>query len=363
MHISALLYNTILVVSIMILCSYASYTDCKYGKVFNKNIVIFLFIGVTINCTYLSYLLFENQVEKLVFFKYYINLIISIGTSYFFYRFKIWAAGDAKLYFTILFLLPYNLIIDNSLNIFPGFFLLVFIFSISFIYILLETIVFLAKDLGSQRVNKSSYLNMRITIEWAQKCLFAYLISTISIELLVHYNPQFYSNNKGLILLLNIFLISITINLFKGRSILYAIISLVLTFLVIKIFAFPIVSNSMYVNINSIITLLLVIIIRYLGTKYNYKEILIDDVREGMVLSFDTILLFNTSKIKGLPDFTTETTDSRINNNHVESIKKWGKSKALYNNIRIVRLLPFAPFISVGTAVFLSIKIYIFFLR
>ena len=78
-----------------------------------------------------------------------------------------------------------------------------------------------------------------------------------------------------------------------------------------------------------------------------------------MILSYVSILRFYSSRVRGLPKITDETTDSRITKEEVDSIKRWSKTKKGQETIEIVRHIPFAPFILLGEILFWIVKLYI----
>ena len=88
--------------------------------------------------------------------------------------------------------------------------------------------------------------------------------------------------------------------------------------------------------------------------KYEWKN---GNVYEG---EFSDDLMHGTggSKVKGLPQFTTENTDSRLTKEEVESIKRWSKTKKGTSEIVVVRHLPFAPFMLCGEIIFFILRIY-----
>jgi hypothetical protein len=86
--------------------------------------------------------------------------------------------------------------------------------------------------------------------------------------------------------------------------------------------------------------------------KYNYQEVLVKDLKKGMILSVSTIIDLNKSKVKGLPQITDESTKYRITQEEVNAIQKWEKSKKGKNSIIIVKYLPFAIFMSLGIIVY-----------
>ena len=118
----------------------ASITDFKNKKIYNKNIIIAVVISI------ITYIIFYKQIEVIYIKNYIINLEISIIISFIFFYLKIWAAGDAKLFLAIILMIPYEIYEVEKSNIFPALYLLILIFSVAFIYVVIETIYLLIKD-------------------------------------------------------------------------------------------------------------------------------------------------------------------------------------------------------------------------
>ena len=118
----------------------SSVTDLKNKKIYNKNIIVALFISA------ISYVILYKQIEIKYVSNFTLNLIISMLISFAFYYFKIWAAGDAKLFLTITFMIPYEIYEVEINNVFPSLNLLIIIFCIAFIYVFFETIFLWFKD-------------------------------------------------------------------------------------------------------------------------------------------------------------------------------------------------------------------------
>ena len=52
-------------------------------------------------------------------------------------------------------------------------------------------------------------------------------------------------------------------------------------------------------------------------------------------------------------------TDSRLTEDEVNSIKRWSKSAKGVDSIVIVRHMPFAPFMLIGEIIFFALHLYI----
>ena len=76
-----------------------------------------------------------------------------------------------------------------------------------------------------------------------------------------------------------------------------------------------------------------------------------------MILSYATVMKFNSSRVVGLPKTTYEDMRSRLNDEEVDAIKRWRISKNGCEKITIVRKMPFAIFIVLGEIIFFIVRI------
>ena len=118
----------------------SSITDFKNKKIYNKNIIIAISISI------LTYLFLWHQIETIYIKNYFINLFISLIIAFLFFYFKIWAAGDAKLFIAIVIMIPYEIYEVDTDNVFPALYILIMVFSIAFIYVAIETAYLWIKD-------------------------------------------------------------------------------------------------------------------------------------------------------------------------------------------------------------------------
>lgn len=361
MTIILILYNSLSIALIISLCVITTYSDLKHGKVFNKQIVKFLICGLLLNIIFFYYVFINKQLESIMIIRYIINLAICCGISYSMYANKTWGAGDAKLFIVIVNLMPYSFFDRESLNFFPGFMLLVIIFSESFIYLVVETITFLVidirKGMGFESVAFWKKINIHLLFKLLNCYLFSFFLCTVVSELLNYYEPEIFLSNRGLSMVLNVSLISLSLTYLKDKLIAIITVLSVIAHFIIKYYIFGVFQPLLTVNVSVVAALLIIMFIKYLGSIYNYKEIPTEEVKAGVIVSFDTIIMFSKSRIKGLPQFTSEDTDTRITDGEVNSILLWGKSKSENKTIRIVRHIPFAPFISFGTILFMILNL------
>ncbi|WP_404661565.1 hypothetical protein [Haloimpatiens myeolchijeotgali] len=328
------------------------------NKIYNKSLIIFTLFGVIIQSISLIQLLNNHSLSSYEVLKYVMNLIIAIILPFIAYINDLWAGGDSKLFTLFVILFPIKYVVNKKYFFTTQFNVFITIFSIAFIFIIFETIFFIVKDiLNGELKNKfKSCYPFLIKIEkknikkFICKYMFTYFLISNLNKLYILIINNFYHNNIFLFMLINVVIVFKLFNLIKNVKIIYLItISMFIINYILQTILFKI-YKCIYFNIDIKLLILLIIIMffRYIGKLYNYKKIVIKDLREGMILSFSTILIFQKSRVKDLPHTTTETVKSRIGQSEVNAIKRWSKSKYGKNNIIIVRHIPFAPFIFLG---------------
>lgn len=96
-----------------------SYEDIKKGKIRNKLVFSAIIIGILLNASVMFYS-FNQQ----YLINYCTNLAISITTGYVLWEYKMWSAGDGKLFISFASLLPLAFYSNGFVKYFPSFTLL-----------------------------------------------------------------------------------------------------------------------------------------------------------------------------------------------------------------------------------------------
>lgn len=323
-------------------------TDFKNKKIYNKNIIYVLMASLFI------YIVLWKQITIQYITNYCINIIISVIISFSFYYFKIWSAGDAKLFLAIIIIIPYNIYNVEKTNLFPALYLLIIIFSIGFFYVVLETLVLWVKDKKRIQIFKLKIKNIKqIIINYFMGYFVILFINNITLKFV----PDFRINNGGLMLICNMLILFFLYRIIKRKRKTLIIMSL---FLIANLTYYFIFGLRIYsINLKMFVFVLSIMLFRSFAEKYNYEEIRIENLKPRMILSFESVLKFYSSRVKGLPHSTDETTDSRLTTNEVNSIKRWSKTKRGQDTIVIVRHMPFAPFILIGEIMFFIFRLFI----
>lgn len=333
--------ESVLIGIIFMLGIYTSATDIKYGIISNKSIILALTAGTLVNIFY--YLRYEEIFVKL----YFVNLAGMIILSVLLYAFHFWAAGDSKLLICMAALIPARLYETGSRIFVPGIFLFIMIFLLAYFYVLTESVIYLFRQ-------KKRYQGSKITKQKVKSFIVQYLISMLYLTALGSVWRLFfkglYDENIILFTTGNIFIV-ILINRIRFLKSKICILIIALMDLYMIVFY-----QGIQFHLLSLLILLVIYLLRYFMNEYNYEEIPTESVKKGMVLSYMTILQFTRSRVKGLPEETSEDMKSRITEEQAEAVCRWKDSKYGKETVIIVRKIPFAIFIFLGTVVFLTVR-------
>lgn len=339
------IYLTVLILCLICISIITFITDFKHGKILNKHLGFFMKIGLIIQLLYSMYFIFyEKQIYN--FSGYIMNFLIGALISICLYYFDIWGAGDSKYVILMLLTAPINILKNNGIIAFQGLMIYIITFTVALIYLCAESLYFFCKEVPTlERENFFKIFNIK---EFFIKWLFSFSIITIIYRAISLVSREFLTKNVLLIRFLIILLMFYFLDKAKKKGI--CIITVILAVLATT-FDYYIngYSSRFIIDYKMLFFVLIIIIIRNLCSRYNYKKIKTTEVQEGMVLSAGTFVGFFNSRVKGLPTFKSESIHSRITLEEAESVKRWAKSKYGQEYIYIVRQIPFAPFISLGT--------------
>lgn len=334
--------SSLLLMVLMAACIYFSYTDLRYNQIKSNKLVVFGTIGIILDIV--LYVGYQRDMAKYAVFTVLILGTISIAL----YAMHIWAAGDSKLMILIGLLIP-PLDSERGILILNEIMIPVYAFGIGFLYLVVDTGIRMVKkeyrftrEQISDRIKKAArqfcinsvYVIAILKIEdyilnkWGVQLGTFQLLFNICLLILMSKIPALYSKTAfGFIL---------------GASVLYSFGTGIWMLESIRIIYYLV--SFLYV------------ILQILVGEFNYQEINTDDVREGMILSLGTSIMFMQSRVKDLPGVSFEDMRSRINADEAAAVRRWKKSKGGRDKIVIVRKVPFALFLSIGCVLYLVIR-------
>lgn len=318
----------------------AALSDLRKGIVSNKSILLALIIGIMSVIPY--YAFFATD----CFISYIVNVIIGITVSLILYAMGIWGAGDSKLLLVTVIVFPARLYCLNDRSLASCFLLIAIVFIIAFLYVVADTIVLGIKKRDLLKIPKRRF-------DWKaylKGFLFFFLLLGLFNCLIYRVLPTTILVDDILLTAIHFIVILIGLRL-EEKSNWYIVLVMGVVYVILHVvgvihFNFSSVNWLMYGVV------IILIFFRAVADKYNYKTIPVTELKPGMILAMGSVMLFSKSRIKGLPTFSSEDLKSRLSADEVESINRWANSSNGQDSIVIVRKIPFALFIGIGTVVF-----------
>lgn len=317
-----------------------SVSDLRTGKIPNRDILTGLLCALLGNTVYFM----VSRGDLLA--EYLLHILCAGVLGWFMYALHIWAGGDVKLYFLLTALIPAEYMAHRP----PVLTIIMFmmIFSAAFIFIVLETAVL---SLRKKQPVRSRKFQLSLGQLWC--CIASITTFQTLLRWLV---PGWYAAN--------------------GMVFAFAGILFVLSFDRLKFLKHPcsVLVCSVVTAVQAGLSLLggggswdirglavagAVFVLRSFAERYNYDEIPAAQAKAGMILSYGTVLRFMNSKVKGLPQTTTEDMASRITQEQADSIVRWGASRRGQESITILRKIPFAAFITFGVLTYVVLGVLI----
>lgn len=330
--------EAVLITLLICMGIYVTVTDFKQGIIQNKVLLITGMLGSLANIIY--YALYGKQFLT----AFLLNLGVMTAISIAFYALHIWAAGDSKLLMLTIFLIPARVYYEGN-NVTATVVIMIIIFSIAYIYIICESVYWGIKEKNLLQISRFK-TDIKLMIKQYIKCTCLVSMFGFTVRFVM---PEFYGKNTELMMILNMIIVLLSYKLKIFDKAIPLICLNVITFVCCIITN----SGTFYIDFKIYIPVLIVFLLRLFAEKYNYQTIPTNKVEKGMVMAYSTIVYFIPSTIKGLPkDKNTEDIRSRITEYEAESIRRWETSKYGQKEIVIVRKIPFAIFISMGSVIF-----------
>ena len=336
--------NQISVIIAVMLCIVSSVTDIRKGIVPNRFVLVAGCLGALINI--LNWWIIDASYIDLQLANIGVVWLIS-GLLYFFH---IWAGGDCKLMMSLAVILPYKYyapVMRDSVTLIS---VLAFTFIISYGYLIVDSIIYAKKNKRVIEKNKLVDGIKKFLVRWIT-CI-SYI--TLADQLLLMAFKPLIIRFGWLLSVVNICILLLVTGIKRLNQKNIVICVLVAGILAKLFFKQPLFSRMMIINYTLVI---LFVVLRLFIDEYNYEIIPTSNVEKGMILSLETSLLFSNSKVKGLPNPSTEDLRSRLTEEEAQSIRRWEKSKYGVSEVKIVRKMPFAIFISLGTLVFIFLGV------
>lgn len=331
-------FEVLMLILMLALGAYCSYTDFICGKVSNKVLIGGFSAGLILHVC----LLFSGMLPY--YRTWIINMLVADFISIGMYYLDIWAAGDSKLFMALYFLVPPRLLDAGPLSysIMP----FLFIFSLALLWTMCDTTFRLLRREAHKKQTfeiKTFLLNYaRNMIEVTGFYSVCYAVNPDKMNT----QPLFAS----VLLFLYVYFCS-HVPLMKKWYI-------VVIHLGVAI-ALGIVQHRLpeLPSIWNIVIIAAVIIIQKYCSMYNYQLIRTSEAKEGIIPAMETVMSFQKSRVHSLPADPSEKMTARITCEQAAAIRRWEKSATGKPEIWIVRKVPFAVMILMGFIFWMSIRI------
>lgn len=330
-----------------------SYSDAKYGRIKNKDILFALIYAIA---AYFFLILFYKYNGFPIRLSYLLEVVsngtISLATGFLLWHFKLWSAADAKLFFGYSLLIPLSVYEFGYIKYFPAFILLMNTFIPFGFYIVPKIIFFMPINEKKKQLHEfrwGFFIDM----------ILIFFVVTWAIKLISRY-------------------IGINLNLFLSLLLIYSL-TLASKKIFGKFFTYFLVLSALLrvlLDFSSIITaeflkqfilfsffIFMVYAVLLLGSNIFKREIKIEKIKPRMILA-DCIYFDEKAKkykkmdaselqtvknsknkrlleLEGYAEGLTESDLDKIKNLHL-------RGKLEFSSIKVQQTLPFAPFLLLG---------------
>ena len=334
-----------------------SYTDVKYGKIFNKWIV-FGFV----NACFLYVFLFFYKMNISYIFEATLNGVVAFLGGYLLWQLKLWSAGDAKLFTVYAFLIPLHFYSKSYIPHFPSFNLLINLFIPILLILIVGALITITKEAWSSK-NKISKLGFPKKKEafrflsFLSQMFLAYLFVIIilrSFLFLIEKPPvhELVSNHFFIFALFFLTIRHLTKKMREKKWLFFIAYGLISGYAV-----FAIISGNprLIITVLKIALVFMVVvgltrhIMNFYIQKKQTEKIKIKDICEGMVVVEDKNSLIS-KKLKEKKEELGVLDAGGFKKNQAELIKSLFKDGE-ETEIMIYKTFPFAPFLFLSAVI------------
>ncbi len=340
-----------------------SHTDIKYGKILNKVIIMgilyafFLYLALFFN----NFFFLHQKSNFYYLFDATLNGLISFVVGYSVWYFKLWSAGDAKLFTVYAFLMPLKFYSKSYILYFPSFALLANLFIPLFLVLVCSAFLTLAKEVygSKQKLKEFKSFDFKIVFKKLKSLgnwFFSMFSNYVFIFILFQLLTNFLKNLPGKEILSNRLFLYFLLLLIMKRFMLIKEkkkwIDLFIDGLSIIYCSFLFFSGNIQTLENILKTALVFMVLMsstrqildFYIKKKEIKKVKVRDFKKGMIIVRDEIpSVLKKLKTKEEKESFSWIDAGGLNGNQVKIIKNLFNNDPEYS-VRIYKTFPFAPF-------------------
>lgn len=333
-----IIHLTLLLICLFICAS----TDLISGKIYNRILIVIIIIGALLD--FFHYVLWNPGIA--ILFCY--NSLAVILIALILYFIKAWAGGDTKLLCTIAILYPAEFYWIYQNAAFPFCFIVSLIFACGLIYVIFDSCI--------KYCHAPTLPSLQQIVQFFKTACIRYFKSANYLAASYHIYIQLPVLHRNIPPIIYSMLTFFIVSVFLSKVKLSSSMILILITVVFNI-AMVLLTKSTVIRTfsKSLIVAFAVQVLQLFTAQYNYALVPTDSVSAGMILSRVAILKLSQSSVRGLPQKSDETLKSKLTKSEAESIHRWKNSKYGEKHILIVRKIPFAIFMLLGTILYFLI--------
>ena len=325
--------ETFMMCMLVIIGVITSVSDLKTGKIQNKIIAGFACVAIVIDVIYYGY--YARDIFSLFLGNYLILLMVSL---FLFYSHS-FAGGDCKLVMVMGLMYPANYYLIYDTTSITVFMVLGIAVLYGYIFLLGSSLYELIR--GNNVLSKEYVGNYLINFIKAFVTATLYIsVVNIFLTLLIQKGGHVFPVFTRIICIVTAWCVG-KYDFLKKR---YVFASVIVIDIIggIKMGIVP-----FSTNLENYIIILVLLICQMMIRSNLYKDVAVSELKKGMILSVGATVLMQGSRVRGLPQLSTEDLKSRLTEKEVASVKRWAASREI-ENITVVKKIPFAIFIFGG---------------
>ena len=328
-----IILETLLIGSMILLGAITSITDTREGRIYNKTLLIFTLIGLTLDIIYYGVL------ARDLFISFILNYAIIALISLTLFYTHTFAGGDCKLSLVMALLYPANKYLMYGTNKVTLYFALCIAIFYGYIYLLGSSLTSLIK--GKTKLTKTYITGYLLSFLKSFISASGYICLVNLIFIIIALKGLYI--NEWIIRA-----ICMALAWYIGRSdILKKWIPVIVVYIADFIIGLYLGFMPFSFNPENYIMVVILLFFQMTIRTSLYEEIKISDLKKGMILSALSSMMLQNSRVRGLPPISSEDLKSRLTEEQVNSVGRWAKSRKI-ETITIVRKIPFAIFIFGG---------------
>ncbi len=308
---------------------YCAYTDLKRGIVPNKLILTGLLLGLVLHVAYLL-------CGAAPYYPYWLyNMLVADGIAFGMYFGKMWAAGDAKLFMMMFFLVPTRLLDGGTLSH----------SIVSYIFIFVPSLFWMVGDSFVRIIRREKWKKQHFSVKsFFSGFVFIVIETTAFHSLWIWLFPDL-ADQQALFFAALMMAYAYFCGTLSVMRRWYVVVGHALVILVMWLcnkWSFTLPQWSTYLIMAG------VFVLQRFCSLYNYQQIASGQAKVGMIPAAETVIVFQMSKVKYLPTDPSEELTAKITEEEAAAIRRWETSAQGKPTIWIVRKVPFAIMIYIG---------------